>query len=49
MVVVKDSNLPEKPNVSEIIKLAEADGVKLTHAALTKHLRAVGVQPKKEN
>ena len=39
---------PEKPNVSQIIKKAEEDGIKLTHPALTKHLRAVGVLRKSE-
>ena len=38
----------EKPNVSQIMKKAEEDGIKLTHHALTKHLRAVGVLPKSD-
>ena len=38
----------EKPNVSQIMKKAEEDGIKLTHPALTKHLRAVGVLPKSD-
>ena len=39
---------PEKVNVSALLKLAEKDGIKLTHTGLTKHLRAVGVLSKKK-